>query len=273
MIPKPKKNKQGNIMGDFYPLQREELMAMRKAKLINNTAFVHLALRYENPFCDKAISLIPKEFALRWQIPESSVYEAVGKLKSCNAIAIKSGKLTIEWVDSQEDDTIDSQQDDDSDNPEKITESQKKLRNPRKNSESSEKILESQKKLRNPRKNSESSENQPSKPARSKASKVPHTIQTNSDLKDTTEAANCCVLEKFKDKLHFYQVYLEIYDQASNSVIPNPKIATIRKIIQGMPAERAERAIAAFLAWLPNAKNVRCKYAAFASSLRENWED
>jgi hypothetical protein len=253
MIPKPKKNKQGNIMGDFYPLQREELMAMRKAKLINNTAFVHLALRYENPFCDKAISLIPKEFALRWQIPESSVYEAVGKLKSCNAIAIKSGKLTIEWVDSQEDDTIDSQQDDDSDNPEKITESQKKLRNPRKNSESSE--------------------NQPSKPARSKASKVPHTIQTNSDLKDTTEAANCCVLEKFKDKLHFYQVYLEIYDQASNSVIPNPKIATIRKIIQGMPAERAERAIAAFLAWLPNAKNVRCKYAAFASSLRENWED
>jgi hypothetical protein len=82
MIPKPKKNKQGNIMGDFYPLQREELMAMRKAKLINNTAFVHLALRYENPFCDKAISLMPKEFALRWQIPESSVYEAVGKLKS-----------------------------------------------------------------------------------------------------------------------------------------------------------------------------------------------
>ena len=67
-------------------------------------------------------------------------------------------------------------------------------------------------------------------------------------------------------------MYLEIYDQASNSVVPNPKIATIRKLIKGMPAERAERAIAAFLAWLPNAKNVRCKYAAFASSLRENWE-
>jgi len=89
MIPKPKKNKQGTVMGDFYPLQREELMTMRKAKLINNTAFVHLALRYENPFCDKAISLIPKEFALRWQIPESSVYEAIGKLKSCNAIAFE----------------------------------------------------------------------------------------------------------------------------------------------------------------------------------------
>ena len=126
-----------------------------------------------------------------------------------------------------------------------------------------------------PKKRTEKSESRkitPPEPAPSKASEVPHTIQTNSDLKNTTEAANCCVLEKFKDKLHFYQVYLEIYDQASNSVVPNPKIATIRKIIQGMPAERAERAIAAFLAWLPNSKNIRCKYAAFATSLRQNWE-
>jgi hypothetical protein len=189
MIPKPKKNKQGNVVGDFYPLQREELMAMRKAKLINNTAFVHLALRYENPFCDKAISLIPKEFALRWQIPESSIYEAIGKLKSCNAISIKSGKLTIEWVDSQEDGTIDSQQDDNSDNPEKIMESQNKLRNPRINSESSEKITESQNKLRNPRINSESSENQPPETTPSKASEVLHTIQTYQIYTDSLSEA------------------------------------------------------------------------------------
>jgi hypothetical protein len=259
MIPKPKKNKQGNIMGDFYPLQREELMAMRKAKLINNTAFVHLALRYENPFCDKAISLIPKEFALRWQIPESSVYEAVGKLKSCNAISIKSGKLTIEWVNSQEDDTIDSQEDD--------------------NSESSEKILESQKKLRNPRKNSESSENQPPEPATSKASEVPQTIQTKTDLTDTTEAENCCVLKKFEDRLKIHGIHLYVFNENSKTknlagygISPNPKMCAIRKIIEGMPPERAERVIAAFLAWLPNSKNIRCKYAAFATSLRQNWE-
>jgi hypothetical protein len=259
MIPKPKKNKQGNIMGDFYPLQREELMAMRKARLINNTAFVHLALRYENPFCDKAISLIPKEFALRWQIPESSVYEAVGKLKSCNAISIKSGKLTIEWVNSQEDDTIDSQEDN--------------------NSESSEKILESQKKLRNPRKNSESSENQPPEPATSKASEVPQIIQTKTDLTDTTEAENCCVLKKFEDRLKIHGIHLYVFNENSKTknlagygISPNPKMCAIRKIIEGMPPERAERAIAAFLAWLSNSKNIRCKYAAFATSLRQNWE-
>ena len=126
MIPKPERDEQGKVVGDFYPIQKAELITLRKAKLINNTAFVHLALRFENPYCDRPISLIPKEFALRWQIPESSVYEAVAKLKSCRAISIKSGKVTIEWTDSQ--------QDDNSENPEKVLESQKKLRNPRKKS-------------------------------------------------------------------------------------------------------------------------------------------
>ncbi|MEA5578649.1 hypothetical protein [Anabaena sp. UHCC 0451] len=279
MIPKPKKNQQGNVVGDFYPLQREELIALRKAKLINNTAFVHLALRYENPYCDRSISLIPKEFALRWQIPESSVYEAIGKLKSCNAITIKSGKLTIEWVDSQ--------QDNNSDNPEKILESQKKLQNPRKKSESSEKITESQKKLRNPRKKSESSENQPPEPLPDKTSKVPHTIQTNSDISNTTDQdcgvenfdfqeeeqpSGVNVLLEFEEQLKIYQIYLSVFDQESGLLIPNPKVESIYQIIEGMSPEKAESSIRAFLAWLSTAKNVRCKYAAFAASLRNQWE-
>jgi HTH domain len=105
-------------------------------------------------------------------------------------------------------------------------------------------------------------------------------IQTNSDLKDTTEQEpNCCVLEKFEDKLKVYGIHLYIFDEKSEKknlagfgISPNPKIATIQEIIKGMPEEKAERAIASFLAWLPTAKNVRCKYAALASSLRENWE-
>jgi len=53
------------------------LLALRKAKLNNNCGYVHLALRFENPFGDRSITIIPKEFALRWQMPESSVYEAM----------------------------------------------------------------------------------------------------------------------------------------------------------------------------------------------------
>jgi hypothetical protein len=150
VIPKPRKDQQGKVQGEFYPLQKAELIALRQAKLINNTAFVHLALRYENPFCDRSITVIPKEFAIRWLLPESSVYEAIGKLKESNAITIKSGKFTIEWVDSQ--------QEENSENPEK---------------------------LRDLRKNSGIPENQPPKPSPSKESSSLQTIQTYSNFIQT----------------------------------------------------------------------------------------
>lgn len=186
MIPKPIRDKRGKVMGEFYPLQKHELIALRKAKLINNTAFVHLALRYENPFCDRQITIIPKEFAKRWFLPESSVYEAIGKLKVSKAIHINSGKFTIEWVDSQ--------QNEDSDNSENFWES-------RKNSENSEKNLESQKKLRNPRKNSGIPENRTPKCAPDKDDSTPQTIHTYSNFIQTLsdeERAN--FLEYCQDK-------------------------------------------------------------------------
>lgn len=83
---------------NFYPLQKEELIKLREVKLINNAAYVHLALRYENPFCDRPVQIVPKEFALRWRIPESSVYKAIAKLKDLGILNIKSGKLVIDWV-------------------------------------------------------------------------------------------------------------------------------------------------------------------------------
>ncbi|NQZ60817.1 MAG: hypothetical protein HRT59_01330, partial [Crocosphaera sp.] len=46
-IPVPTRN--GNkIEGEFYPLQKQELIALKRSRLINNAAFIHLALRYEN---------------------------------------------------------------------------------------------------------------------------------------------------------------------------------------------------------------------------------
>ncbi len=40
----------------------------------------------------------PKEFALRWAIPESSIYKAIAQLKKLGLIGIKSGRLLIEWI-------------------------------------------------------------------------------------------------------------------------------------------------------------------------------
>ncbi|WP_414623824.1 hypothetical protein [Calothrix sp. CCY 0018] len=202
MIPKPQRDMKGKVQGEFYPLQKAELIALRKAKLINNVGFVHLALRHENPFCDRSITVIPKEFARRWLLPESSVYEAIARLKESHAINIKSGRITIEWVNSQQEDCDDSQQESvdnsqqedcddsqqepvndsqqecDSENPEKFWES-------RKNSESPEKITESQKKFQNPRKNSGSSEKRCPQSAPGNDSGFSQTIQTYPDFIQT----------------------------------------------------------------------------------------
>ncbi len=190
MIPMPQRDDKGRLQGEFYPLQKAELVALRKAKLINNAGFVHLALRYENPFCDRPITVIPKEFAIRWQMPESSVYEAVAKLKESNAVNIKSGKIIIEWSSSQQESLIDSQQEENSENPEEFWES-------RKNSGSSEKIPEVQKKFRKFRKNSGSSEKDAPEPLPDKDSSTPKTIKTYSNFIHTLSDSERENFEKF----------------------------------------------------------------------------
>ena len=249
-----------------YALKAAELKELKGAGILNNATFVYFALKLKNPWCDRPIHIKPAEFAVEWDIPESSVYEAIAKLKSSELISINQAEIIIQWK-------IDSQQASHSDNPESVMENQNELRDSRIDSELSESVMESQNELRDSRIDSELSENRQPETLPDKDSGVAHTIHTVQTLKDTTkQETNCCVLEKFKEKLHFYSVYLEIYDQQSQGLIPNPKIATIRQIITQMPEEKAERAIAAFLSWLPTAKNVRCKYAALASSLRESWE-
>ena len=120
------------------------------------------------------MEIIPKEFALRWQIPESSVYEAIAKLKQLGILNIKTGKLVIEWASSQQEEFIDCQQDSDSGNPEKILGIQKKFWESRKNSG-------------NPKKNSEIPEKQPPELALAKDSDSAHTLKTYLDLNTLSE--------------------------------------------------------------------------------------
>ena len=98
-IPQPEKDSQGKIKGEFYPLQRAELMELHKRGIINNAGYVHLALRYENPFCNRPIEVIPKEFSTRWEMPENSVYKAVALLAEEGVLSIKRGKLVVQWIE------------------------------------------------------------------------------------------------------------------------------------------------------------------------------
>lgn len=118
------------VQGDFYPLQKVELIALRKAKLINNTAFVYLAIRYQHPFSDRPIRVRTKEFTFEWGIPESSLYEAIATLKREKVIKIHTRELVIEW---------NSQQAENSENPESTLGSHNPFRDLRENSEVPEK--------------------------------------------------------------------------------------------------------------------------------------
>ena len=184
-IPTPQRTNKNKVQGEFYPLQKDELIALRQAKLINNAAFVHLALRYENPFCDRPVEILPKEFALRWCIPESSVYEAIGKLKKLGVLLVKTGKVIVEWVkDKINIPVVDLIAENDFEASGKLpdsrlnSESLEDLQDSRSNSEMSEKILRSQNNLRDPRIDSEISENRTSKVLSAKDSDSLQTIQT-----------------------------------------------------------------------------------------------
>jgi hypothetical protein len=78
-IPVAQRINSNKVDGTFYPLQKDELIALRQSRLINNAAYVHLALRFSNPFCDRPIELIPKEFAIAWSIPESRCGSFLGE--------------------------------------------------------------------------------------------------------------------------------------------------------------------------------------------------
>jgi hypothetical protein len=83
------------IQGKFYALQEKDLKEMKQAGLINNTAYVLLGLKVENPFGDKPIKLIVEDFAARWQLPVVSVYKALARLKQKGQINIETGTLVI----------------------------------------------------------------------------------------------------------------------------------------------------------------------------------
>jgi len=154
-----------------YPLKPQELRMLKDTGIINNATLVYLILKLKNPWCDKPVKINPLELAIEWEIPESSVYEAIAKLKEAEVIRINEAEIVITW-------SINSQQEPPSDNSESFQDS-------RMDSEIPECILENQNQFQDSRMNSKISENQSSEPLQHKDSSAPHTIQTYTNFKKT----------------------------------------------------------------------------------------
>ena len=178
-IPAPTRTN-NKLSGTFYPLQRKELIALRKSRLINNAAYVHLALRMSNPFCDRPIELIPKEFAITWSIPESSVYEAIGKLKQKKIIDVETGKVTLSWVGHEKSE---------------VSQDSEQLANSVTDSEITEPIMESQNEFSESRTNPELSENQSPELPSDNGCNSPQTIQNIQTIQTATEESKKVISE------------------------------------------------------------------------------
>jgi hypothetical protein len=249
-------------INNFYPLTPEVSKKLLEAKLTAAEWRIWIYLVGIDPWGDIYKDIDTLTVMAECDVSKATFYRAIAKFQELELFDIQDKGISIrnlKGVSSLKNETPVSEMRQDSQNCETR----------RKNETKKSKM----------RQDSQNCENQPPEPAPSKASEVPHTIQTKRDLTDTTEAENCCVLKKFEDRLKIHGIHLYVFNENSKTknlagygISPNPKMCAIRKIIEGMPPERAERAIAAFLAWLSNSKNIRCKYAAFATSLRQNWE-
>ena len=162
----------GQIKKDWhYPLKALELRMLKDSGVINNAALVYFILKLKNPWCDRPVRVNLLELAVEWEIPESSVYEAIGKLKEAEVIQINQAEIVISW-------TSHSQQNPLSGNPESVQDS-------RMDSEIPECTLENQNKFQDSRTDSEIPENRIRKATQQKASSSPQTIQTYSDFIQT----------------------------------------------------------------------------------------
>jgi phosphate uptake regulator len=209
---------------EFYPLQREELIKLREVKLINNAAYVHLALRSENPFCDRPVQIIPKEFALRWRIPEVSVYKAIAKLKELGILNIKSGKLVIDWVMPE---SKESKEDTEKD-AEKIIKSDKPV--PDSNYQIEEKIIRSDNELSDPKTDYQIRENYGLKSLSDIAYSIPQTlqkIQTNQTRGGEEKKSNQEAVQKIVLKSEVKEEVTS--DKSNESVREFPRAVTQKK--------------------------------------------
>jgi hypothetical protein len=159
---KPLQNKGSN---KYYGLMKPELCSLYQAGLIKSVAYVYLALKLENPWCDRPVSIDPKQFSLAWGIPQSTLYRAVAKLADRGLLKFDKNKLNVSWLE-QSDHAPGIEHDD---------HSFSKVRN---NSHKLEKILTSENFFPKVRINSQRLENQVPEPLPDKDLPSPHTIHT-----------------------------------------------------------------------------------------------
>lgn len=186
------------IQGKFYALQEDQLKEMKQAGLINNTAYVLLGIRVENPFGDnKPIKFIVEDFAARWQLPTVSVYKALAKLKQKGQIEIETGTLMISFNSDTD-------------------------------YQSGEPIIKNDNELSKPIMDYQDGKNQDSKPLPDKEPDSPKTIQTKQTLQTEDGGDEDRIPEALLNRIKRLGIYL---DKRIKEAIANSTRSQVEKAL------------------------------------------
>ena len=220
------------IPNQFHALTIKELRALQAAKVLHNAGYVYLYLKCLNPFNDKKLTFSSKQLAFELGIPESSLSDALNRLKAEGLIKITNNFFSVELVLAENSESR-CQQQSVNGNP-----YNGEYTNNKRQSEKPYSKTESRTAKRNPVSQNGIPNSETPKPAPETDRERSKTIQTNKDFLDSkSEQENLedfwlddeetnTKIDEFKQEQTSQLVEAEIIDQQTETVSTSDKETT-----------------------------------------------
>lgn len=90
----------------FVQIQLNELISMRESKVISESAYITLALKFEQPYSDQELSINVDEFTEKWKINRRAYYRCIHRLKKAGLFVVKKLKHVCKWAGVKQERTV-----------------------------------------------------------------------------------------------------------------------------------------------------------------------
>jgi hypothetical protein len=217
---------------------------------------IWIFLAKQDPFGDRYQNIEPLEIMQRCRVSKATLYRAMAKLQELELYDFQTVGVSgrnLRGVTSLKNET-------------ELNKNETELNK----NETEKSFLSSE---------NQKCENEAPKLPPAKDFESPKTIQTYTDLKDTTDGAQSAnqeggvmeIFEKYKETLGKHGVYLLTYQ---NDVLQlNPKVEVVIQEAGKLPREKVEPTIKTFIGWLKKSENVKEPYRAMFKAFKDKWEE
>lgn len=90
----------------FIQITLDELLAMRESKVISESAYITMCLRFEQPYQDKELTVNVDEFTEKWGINRRAYYRCIHRLKKAGLFIVKKLKHVCKWAGVNQERTV-----------------------------------------------------------------------------------------------------------------------------------------------------------------------